>query len=252
MAYKANISENSRRLNCISIGRKPIRENKLESGLITIVLKNNQEDPISIESNYNQDNGLLSGLSKLYKLGVFDGIHEIDYEIITTKKIEIITNKAISEITQSQPENKYETVFERKNLKYLHIEPFRPENLKNWIPQTETDIYMIFGIVETYTDFKYCCGTNIQLLKDLGIKCDTDDPSKPDAILINRNTNEYMIAEFKMKSSAFKSNHKKEDIDVLVVWEDDERDKSILPKYIIVLSEITKNAAIDSLSEEPI
>lgn len=108
---------------------------------------------------------------------------------------------------------------------------------------------MIFGLLEEYTDYKYCCGINANLLKNLGYKYDSDN-AKPDSILINRTTEEYIIAEVKLKSTQFKSNHKKVDFDVLIVWENDEKDQSILPEFILVLSDIAKTAAIDIIKGE--
>lgn len=244
MNYKAYITENCRKLYSVSIGKKPFRDNLLEPGTISIIVRGNNFEELILEGTYNKDNGLVSGLSKIYKMKLFENKESIDYTIINNKRIEILLNEPIK---NDEAGEKYETVFEKKNLKYLHFEPFRPENLNNWVPKTETDIYMIFGVVEDYTEFKYCCGTNAEILKGLGFKYDAEI-SKPDAILINRSTSEYMIAEFKMKSSQFKSNHKKEDIDVLVVWKDDEVDRNVLPKHIVELSSIAKNAALDQFN----
>ncbi len=33
-------------------------------------------------------------------------------------------------------------LFQSKKLKHIHIEPFRPENLNAWEPETESDIYL--------------------------------------------------------------------------------------------------------------
>lgn len=244
---KATITETYRNLNSIRLGLEPIKNGQLTAGLITVRISGDEEQ--KLECTYNQTNGILSGLSKLYKLGYFDSKTEVEYEILTINEISILLDKAESKTTVEKIEKSFKTIFENRKLKHIHIEPFRPENLKNWTPKTEGDIYLIFGLLEEYTDFKYCCGTNAALLKKLGYKYDSDN-AKPDAILINRTTEEYMIAEFKLKSSQFTTNHKKDDIDVLVIWEDDEQEKEKLPEFKVVLSDIAKAAAIDILKGE--
>lgn len=125
-------------------------------------------------------------------------------------------------------------VFDRQCLKHLHVEPFAPGNLARWNPQTEPDIYMAFGVLSEYTDFRYCCGASKALLDKLGYKADT----KPDAVLIDRTSYAYLMAEFKMRSSEFCLNHKCEDVDVLVCWIDDESDRSKLPSLVLSLKSL--------------
>lgn len=130
------------------------------------------------------------------------------------------------------------TVFGKKQLRHIHIEAYSPGNLARWTPRTEGDVYMVFGALSEYTDYRYCCGTNQDLLKQLRYSAS----AKPDAILIDRNTNEYLIAELKMKASAFTSNHNKEDIDVLICWEDDAKIKDSLPSKVVVLRDVLEKA----------
>jgi hypothetical protein len=248
---KAFINETYRKLNSVRLGVDPIKQKKLNPGIIQV--KSSADDDLLLECNYNSKNGILSGLAKLYKEGYLTDKAELEYEIEDpgTIKFQLEAPEAqqpvaVQEGEQAPPEKV--TVFAKRNLKHIHIEPFRAENLKNWAPNAEVDIYMIFGHLEEYTEFKYCCGTNATLLKKLGYAF--EENSKPDAILINRATDEYLITEFKMKSSQFKSNHVKDNIDVLVVWEDDEGDKALLPDHVICLSTIAKEAAIDNIQAE--
>jgi hypothetical protein len=67
--------------------------------------------------------------------------------------------------------------------------------------------------------------------------------TKPDAVLVDDETSEYLVAEFKMRSSAFALNHQPDDVDVLIVWEDDERDRSRLPRAVVSLRDIARTAA---------
>ncbi len=88
-----------------------------------------------------------------------------------------------------------ETVFGRNNLKHLLIEPFRHASIKTWTPRTETDVYLVFGTLSDYqlTDYRYCCGASKELLAQLGYISE----SKPDAIVIDRATNQYLMASSK-------------------------------------------------------
>ena len=61
--------------------------------------------------------------------------------------------------------------------------------------------------------------------------------------MIDAGTYEYMLAEFKMRSSDFKRNHAADEVDVLVVWKDDEADRSTLPAIVLCLHDISLEAA---------
>lgn len=126
-------------------------------------------------------------------------------------------------------------------LAHIHIEPFRPENLNHWNPETETDVYMAFGVLQEFTDYRYCCGASADLLRRLGATYQT----KPDAVLISRLDDHYLMAEWKMKSSDFKSNHLPSDVDVVVCWVDDEPDKSKLPPTTLALRDVARLAATE-------
>jgi hypothetical protein len=138
-----------------------------------------------------------------------------------------------------------ELVFDRQKLQHVHVESFAPGNLSRWNPQTEPDVYMSLGVLAEYTDYRYCCGASKALLDKLGYTAAT----KPDAILIDRTTSAYLMAEFKMRSSEFKGNHSASDVDVLVCWIDDETDKVKLPPRVLslksLLERIVKDGDVD-------
>ena len=137
------------------------------------------------------------------------------------------------------------TLFARDNYRHIHLEPFRPENLHTWEPETEADVYLAFGVLQEFTDFQYCCGASKAVLDKLG--ANYTDSSKPDAILIDRTTDEYLMAEWKKHSSDFKANHKKDDVDVLVCWNDNETQRDALPPQVLALHSVAKIAAQTAL-----
>lgn len=73
--------------------------------------------------------------------------------------------------------------------------------------------------------------------------------AKPDAILIDRLSDEYIMAEWKKYSSEFKDNHQPEDVDLLVCWTDNEKDRNKLPAKVLALHTIAKTAAETTLAD---
>ncbi len=126
------------------------------------------------------------------------------------------------------------------------MELFSPANLDQWVPEGEPDVYMVFGALASYTRYRYCCALSKRLAERLGLSLDT----RPDAILVNNDTGEYVIAEFKMHSSSYRINHAADDVDVLVVWEHDETDLTKLPPEVVTLREIARDVAFTSLADE--
>ncbi len=109
-------------------------------------------------------------------------------------------------------------------------------------------VLLAFGVLQEFTDFQYCCGVTQALLEKLGASY--NDIPKPDAVLIDRATDECLMAEWKKHSSEFKTNHKPEDVDVLVCWHDNESDRTRLPPRVLPLHSVAKKAAETALAEE--
>lgn len=261
--YKASVNDRYKSLKSVYLGKNMIRDKLLEPGKITVIARYSEPTEegipyIELVCNLNANNGILSGLNKLYSLGwLDDGENPYEIENPTTirfvKELSRVMNETEypSELSKESFVKESEgdkSVFEKQQLRHMHIEPFRPENLSNWEPETETDIYMAWGILEEYTGYKYCCGTSSQLLRNLNYKSSND--TKPDAILINEATDCYEIAEMKIRSSDFKKNHSKEDVDVLVVWKDDEMERDSLPKTVIELYQKAKDAALSNMNDD--
>ena len=219
----------------------------------------------------------LTGMAEMYSILHLEPGDELDFEkksdneikILRIKKAPVESNAiaaivdlagdnstgstgALEYLNKSRDDGDRNGVFPRKKLKYIHIDLFRPENLNFWTLQTEPDVYMVFGVLQEYTAYRYCCGTSANLLKNLGyfFGCNDDGSrlAKPDAILIDVGTKEYLIAEFKMNSSDFVSNHHKDDIDVLIVWDDDSKDKINLPNKVVCLKDVAREMASESIT----
>lgn len=209
-----------------------------------------------------QDNNWIGGLAKMYRAYALEpndvvGLDFEDGTIIvippkdrlkadTVNPVTVGTNKDAgtcageTSVTVTPPPAP-ETVFARQKLRHLHIPEFAPANLSGWNPETETDVFLVFGMLSENTDYRYCCGASKSLLADLGYKAET----KPDSILIDRTTREYLMSEFKVYSSDFTSNHQRDDVDVLVCWIDDASDKSKLPQRVLALKDLREKAVRD-------
>lgn len=239
---KTNITESYRRNYILYL--RVVRDGQLKPGTVRVRVE--QREDLDIEGTLNF-RGALSGMARIYSaLDLKDG-DEITYRVESPSEIRIKPRSPLALAVATPPFTSPQTVFGAKNLKHIHFEAFRPENLLSWKPQAEVDVYMAFGILQEYTEFKYCCGINQAVLNQLGA---TIAP-KPDAVLIDRVTGEYLIAEFETNTSSFGRTHKAEDIDVLVCWEDDEPDKNKLPKRVLSLSDKAREAAMEILGLEP-
>ncbi len=232
-------------LRSIYLGSEAIENNEISPGTVYVSIKD--DDEFYVEGTINQQ-GYLTGMTKLYKrLKLTEG-STITFSVLDNESIVVESSENKKTQTEEFSSEEKQTVFDKNSFKYIHIETFRPENLKIWKPETETDVYLAFGVLQEYTDYQYCCGASSSLLKRLG--ANYDESSKPDAILIDRITNQYLMAEWKKFSSEFKTNHKPDDVDVLVCWEDNELDKSKLPQKIVELKLTAKNFVETMFKEE--
>ena len=86
------------------------------------------------------------------------------------------------------------------------------------------------------------------MARELGFE-QKEGTSKPDAILIHTESGEYLIAEFKILSSKFDENHHKDDVDVLICWEDEAVNRDELPPVVVELQSVALSAAIAGFLE---
>jgi hypothetical protein len=239
--HNCKITPSYQELRSLYIGADARKDQNFQTGLVNVTL--NADAAFSIDGTMNTA-GYLSGMAKLYKKLDLKVGAEVEYEFNADGSITI--HNALPVAPAQPPPPQKETVFQTQKLKHIYIEPFRPENLNTWEPETETDIYLAFGVLQDYTDYQYCCGASKAMLEKLGAKY---DDAKPDAILIDRTTDEYIMAEWKKYSSDFKSNHKPDDVDLLVCWTDNEKDRGTLPPRVLALHAVAKTAAETTLAD---
>lgn len=250
MPYRTRIKPSYVMLRSLYLGAEAMRDPGIVPGTVTALIAD--DDDFAVEGTLNAQ-GYLSGMAKLYhRLNLRSGM-ELEFEVNEEGSL-IITPPPVplggaGGVAVGQgPIPVAETVFSRMNLRRIHIEPFRAENLDNWEPENETDVYLAFGVLQEFTDFQYCCAASQALLDRLG--ANYDGAAKPDAILIDRSTDEYLMAEWKKHSSDYKTNHRPGDVDVLVCWHDNERNRDVLPTRVLPLHRVAKDAAITKLGEE--
>lgn len=230
----------------INIGRTHVTLNRLQIG--TVVVRIAGVDGFSDDGKL-QRTGILCGMSKLYTRLQLKSGDAIKFQILGPSEILVIPDHAVGDEAawpSEEPKDGESCIFSDKRLRPMHIKNFQPENFQDWTPNAEVDVFMAFGVLQTMTGYRYCCGVNASLLKKLGLEVEP----KPDAILIDDETDEYRIAEFEVYSSAFaKHGHKPDHVDVLVVWIDDEKVRSKLPPKVVVLRQVAKDWAMDEAGE---
>ena len=191
---KHTIRKGYRSLNSIYLDAQFIEAHSLVRGLkypVRILPDEETEGTL-------QKTGALGGLAVLYNsFSVIDG-DEIELEFDGTS---IIIDPKKSATDVSNPEY----IFEREQLRHIHIEAFSPGALSRWTPRTETDVYLVFGILQELTNYRYVCGSSTEILNDLGYSVSP----LPDAILLDASSKQYLIGEFKIYSKDFPKNHKK-------------------------------------------
>jgi hypothetical protein len=243
---KVKIRSSYKQLNSLNLGSEFVEEHKLTP---------HKQYPLTVVgvdeslSGTLQARGLIGGLAAMYvrypSLG--DGSEvEIDFD---GNAITIVPpNSASTDMpspgpTSTGPQQQgslptstaSDYVLDRKSAHRVFVPPYAPGALNSWEPKGEPDVYMVFGRVAEFTAFRYCCASSQEVLSKLGL----DIKPKPDAILIEKGTDRYVIAEFEVDSIEFsKHGHQAEDIDVLVCWTDsveDETERKKLPRRILSL-----------------
>lgn len=241
------ISETYLKWKAINLTRPLVTDGHLIQGAVTVRIAGLEG---FADEGSLQRSGCLTGLTRVFTVLGLKASDVVTFTVTGQSEVLVIPDGpgllADGQIVSSLPPQK-ECLFFEKRLRPLHIERFRPENFRDWTPASEVDVYMAFGVLESATGFRYCCGVNARMLKQLGFEVEP----KPDAILIDDESDEYRIAEFEVFSSSFaKHGHKPEHVDVVVAWIDDETNRSLLPKKVLSLRDISRARAMEILEEE--
>lgn len=243
------------------LGADALGDGKFRGGQkVTVSYVDNDNE--LIEEGALQATGVLSGMAPFYRIlklpigariKLFCSVSEA--QVQTARIVEVIRpagaeqlEPAAAQLPQATP------VLTRLAARYVHFDMYRHELAADWEPSGEADVYLAFGSLQDYTDYIYCCGVNVQVLRTLGVQDKFEERKSqngregiPDALLVERTTRRYLLTEFKMRSSDFAKNHSADLIDVLVCWEDDERDRSLLPPAVVALRDKAREAARDVL-----
>lgn len=253
MSYTTEINESYETTNSIHIPAAPRSEGDFEAGTAFVRYDLPDHDEAkSVKGNFNS-NGLLTGLGKVYADFGLEAGDELEFELKKDDEdkqlVELLNVELFIEEREPDTAGGAErTLAESEGFNYIHLSDFRPENVGEWEPENETDVYMAFGNLEEYSGYRYCCGASRSVLENLGY--DVENRTKPDAILIDRATQKYLISEWKVRASDFSNNHDPGDVDLLVCWEDDEDDRNNLPDTVLVLKEIAREAGKANLKAE--
>jgi len=240
MMNKIYLSETYKSIYSFPIGIKAINS-KLNVGPVSIFI-NNQENVYTGRLN---GNGVISGLSQLFRDKNLESGMAFTYKNNDINSIVLYLNDDanLNEITGNPVADS-----PSKKLKWPHNEIFHPDNFKCWIPNNEFDVCFAFGFLHHMTSYSYCCALNNKLISKIEyFERISTAKIKPDAVLHDKYSNEYLIAKFALNSSDYKKHHTSNDVDVLIVWRDDEKKRSHLPMQVIELYELSKEAFANTL-----
>ncbi|MDK9700536.1 MAG: hypothetical protein OEM52_10370 [bacterium] len=241
----------------VHLGAEFVRKNSLtpptRMKVKVVYFLNNDEHSEILENLLLSPNNSIGGLGRpFYKKFAINDNDTFSIEYDSNEKIIVFSLKNVQQPTElekvvteqdgtlvkvSIPTTERDFVFDKKNLRHIQIEPFRRDNSRYWEPRNETDLYAVFNSLSEQLELEYCCGLNTELLKRLEF---VPVGQKPDAILVDRKTGQYYVAEFKLLASGFINHQKREDCDYLICWEDDVQgdQRDLLPPEVIALKQL--------------
>ena len=237
---KIYLSETYKNIYSLPIGMKAIN-NKLRVGPVSIFINNRQE----IYGGKLNENGVISGLSQLFREQNLRSGMMFSYENHDVDSILLYLNddSAKNEMTGNQFADS-----PSKKLKWPHNEICHPDNFKRWSPNSEIDVFFAFGLLHYMTNYSYCCALTNEVIAQIEyFDRISTAKRKPDAILHNKHTNHYLIAKFESNSSDYKKRHNPNDVDVLIVWRDNETNRSHLPMQVVELYSLAKEVSANTL-----
>lgn len=230
---EATIRRGPKNISAIYLPRNFINDNGLQTGT-TYPIEIIGLDSQSESTGTLQASGVIGGFAAMYR--AFPNLNDgttiaIEFEAGTLR----VTPPGAATPVPQQSETQY--VLDNKGAHRVFIEPYAHGSLKRWKPKGEPDVYMVFGRLAEFTEYRYCCATSVEILQRLGISI----TPKPDALLIEAGTGRYLVAEFEVNAKKFfEHGHNKDDIDVLVCWENDvpENEQNDLPPHVLCLEDL--------------
>ena len=134
--------------------------------------------------------------------------------------------------------NLRESVFVRRRLRYVFLQKLDLEHPLAIPPSSTVDLMIRFMLTQKKTPFEWICAPDDALLRRLGYPVPLGAKSRPDAILLERKTQELLIAAFCMRSSEFIAQREHHDYDVCIAWQDDAKKPGSLPARTLYLDSI--------------
>lgn len=229
------LTETYKNIYSLPIGMKAINH-RLNVGPVTITIKNHNK----FYNGTLNVNGVISGLSQMF--------HEFNLESgmgFTYKNHEMNAIQLAFERDMTSSDSGYLfTDSPSAKLTWHHHEIASSDNCHRWQPIDGLDVCYAFGLLHDKTEYSYCRSFSEADLEAMAyFKKIPTASRKPDAILHHQPSNRYLIAKFESHSSDYKKHGSSNDVDVLVVWIDDEKDRSCLPKHVVALYPLAKQAA---------
>ena len=245
----------------ITINETMMKDKKLSIGMRYLYREGKEDDQINlipgvidvnVQLNDNDlerkmgdarlyDNGTMGKLAWFYDMFNLKPGDEIGLRIDTRNEITLETPKGKNnKKTRASTDDNYVPVLKNQGAKHVHYAALECPTRTVWYPENEKDLYVAMGIVYDKLDFTYLHSCSQEMINRHGLEDFTEKSerrSKPDAFVVYQPTKQKMLAEVKMKSSAFKGNHSKDEVDVLFCWVNDEMDKTVLPNFVVALSD---------------
>lgn len=231
-----HLTETYKNIYSLPIGKKAI-SHRLNVGPIHISIKNRKE----VYSGRLNVNGVISGLSHMFQEQKLEAGMRLIYINHAIDSIQLALEDVVP--PDERTGNPLADAPSAK-IAWLHSELFTTDNSHRWELTSILDVFFVFSLLHEKTGYNYCRALNRDYLdKTEYFSRIPTATTNPDAVLQHIDSERYFIAKFEIHSSNYKINFTANDVDVLVVWMDNEKDRSRLPRYVVELSKIVNNVA---------
>jgi len=231
-----HLTETYKNIYSLPIGMKAISHH-LNVGPIHISIKNRKE----VYCGRLNVNGVISGLSQLFQEQKLEAGMILTYINHEVDSIQLALEDGFSR--DASTGNPLADAPSAK-IAWPHSELFTTDNSHRWKFTSTLDVFFVFSLLHKKAGYNYCGAFNRDYLDKTEYFSRIPTAStNPDAVLQHIDSERYFIAKFEVHSSNYKNNFTANDVDVLVVWLDNEKDRSRLPRHVVELSKIVNNAA---------